>query len=169
MCPETMRQTFLYHHAAQVAKGLAIVLLGRLRSRFKLRHRNFLEDEMRNLMSMLVVASSLVVGIAAQGQQSPGQEPSTREQPPSTPREQPVVGGEQSAPRPQQQATAQVTKVTISGCIQNAPPAAPPTAGAASTPAASKFDLANAKMVSGAPVGTTGAAAGGHPISTRGR
>ena len=51
-------------------------------------------------------------------------------------------------------------KTTISGCIQNAPPAAPSAGGAAaSTPAASKFDLANAKMVTPAPVGTAGTAA----------
>ena len=45
-------------------------------------------------------------------------------------------------------------KTTISGCIQSAPaPAGEPAAAAA----ASKFELASAKVLSGAPVGTSGA------------
>jgi len=49
-----------------------------------------------------------------------------------------------------------VTKTTISGCIQNAPPAAPSAAAAPSTPATAKFELANAKMVTAGAVGTAG-------------
>ena len=86
---------------------------------------------MKNVVSAVIVASSLAVGLAAQGQQ-----PATQDQKPA----------------------AQAAKVTISGCIQNAPTA---TAGAApSTPAAaSKFELAGAKMVSQVPVGTSGTGA----------
>ncbi len=83
---------------------------------------------MKNVVSAMFVASSLVVGAAAQGQQ-----PATQPQP-----------------------AAKVAKVTISGCIQSAPPAA---AEAAAPPsAAAKFELANAKVVSGGPVGTSGSA-----------
>ena len=46
----------------------------------------------------------------------------------------------------------------IAGCIQTAPPAAPAAGAAPAAAVASKFDLANAKVVSGGPVGTTGAA-----------
>ena len=97
---------------------------------------------MKNLVSAVFVASSLAVGLAAQGQ------------PPASQGQQPAAQGQQ----PAAQAAAQAGKVTISGCIQNAPTA---TAGAApSTPAAaSKFELAGAKMVSQVPVGTTGTGA----------
>ena len=71
-------------------------------------------------------------------------------------REQPATQGDQPAPRAQQPASTQVTKTTISGCVQNAPPAAPSAAGPPSTPAAAKFELANAKMVTAGPVGTAG-------------
>jgi hypothetical protein len=99
---------------------------------------------MKNVVSAVIVASSLAVGLAAQGQQPAvqGREPAAQGQQPAAPAA----------------AAAQAGKVTISGCIQNAPTA---TAGAApSTPAlASKFELAGAKMVSQVPVGTTGTGA----------
>lgn len=95
---------------------------------------------MRTLFSTAFIASSLIVATAAQGQQPPTQPPA---QPP---------------------AAAQAAKVTISGCIQTPAPEAP-AAGAAAPAAApsSKFDLANAKMVGNAPVGTSGTA----PTATR--
>ena len=110
---------------------------------------------MRIVVSAIFVASSLAVGLSAQGQ------------PPATQSQQPADRTEQAAPRePQpaapsepQAATVQLTKVTIGGCIQNAPPAAAAADAAPSSPAASKFDLANAKMVTSGPVGTTGTSA----------
>jgi hypothetical protein len=103
---------------------------------------------MKNILATVFVASSLVVSPGAQGQPpaAPGQEPTTQIQKP----EPPTLG--------QQPPVTQLGKVTIGGCIQSAPPAAP-AAGAPSTPVAPRFDLANAKVVSGGPVGTTGAAA----------
>ena len=88
---------------------------------------------MKNVVSAMFVASLFAVGVAAQGQQ------------PATPG-QPAAQGEKPA----------VAKVTISGCIQNAPPAAADAPGAPT--GAAKFELANAKVVSGGPVGTSGAA-----------
>ena len=96
---------------------------------------------MKNIVSAIFVASSLAGGVVAQGQ-----EPATREQPPVAAQAQPP-------------AAAQPAKVTISGCIQNAPPAAPTAGAASSTPAAPKFELASAKIVSNTPVGTSGTAA----------
>ena len=105
---------------------------------------------MRNILPALFVASSIAAGVAAQGPPP---------QAPSEPR-QPATRTEQPAP-PQKPATTQAaSKVTISGCIQTAPPAAAAPGGAPTTkPAESKFDLASAKMVSGEAVGTTGSAA----------
>jgi hypothetical protein len=94
------------------------------------------ETHMRTLLSTALITSSLIVGAAAHGQQPPTPSPA---QPP---------------------ASAQPAKMTISGCIQTPAPEAP-AAGAtapAPTPSTSKFDLANAKMVGTAPVGTSGAA-----------
>ena len=102
---------------------------------------------MKNVVSAIFVASSLAVGVVAQGQ------------PPATQGQQPATQVEQPATRGQQPAAAQAAKVTISGCLQTAPSAAPTAGAAPSTPAASKFELASAKMVSTAPVGTTGTAA----------
>ena len=109
---------------------------------------------MRSVLTAMFVASSLAVGMAAQAQQQPaaqGQQPATQSQQPAQ--------GEQPATRGQTPATAQLTKVTISGCIQTPPPAAPSVGAAAPVPAASKFDLANAKVISEGAVGTTGAVA----------
>ena len=96
---------------------------------------------MRTGLSTALMTSSLIIGLAAQGQQP--------------------------AEKPQPPAAAQPAKVTISGCLQAAAPAvlaagatAPATGATASL---SKFDLANAKVVGTAPVGTTGAA----PAATR--
>lgn len=88
---------------------------------------------MRHVFSTAFIASSLIVGVTAQGQQPPTQPP----------------------------AAAQAAKVTISGCIQTPAPEAPSTGAAAPATGAatslSKFDLASAKMVGGTtPVGTTG-------------
>ena len=100
---------------------------------------------MRNVLTAVFVAS-FAVTVAAQGQQ-----PATPGQLPATPGERPTTRAEAPAP-------TQAAKVMIAGCIQTAPPAAP-AAGAAPAPAAAaKFDLANAKVVSSGPVGTTGAA-----------
>jgi hypothetical protein len=96
------------------------------------------EIQMRSVASAIFVASSLVVGLAAQGQQPPTTTPA--------------------------QPSAQAGKVTISGCIQAAAPeAAAPGAPAAAPASSSKFDLASAKVVTAGPVGTTGTA----PTATR--
>jgi hypothetical protein len=109
---------------------------------------------MKHVLAALFVASSLIVTVAAQEQQpaSPGQQPATRG-------EQPTTQGQQPATRGEQPALTQLGKVTISGCIQSPAAAAATTGAAPSTPAASKFELANAKVVAGAPVGTAGATA----------
>ena len=115
---------------------------------------------MRKCVLALLVASSFAVATAAQDQAPGG----------GAPRPQPGAQGEQPRPappstqgeRPTPPAGAQAaSKVTISGCIQNAPTAsatpggAPPAAGG---PAA-KFVLANAKAATGAgAVGTAGSA-----------
>ena len=111
---------------------------------------------MKNVVSAMFVASVLgFVGVAAQDQPAtPGQQPATQ-------REQPAAQGEQpAAPTRQQPAPAArqaSEKVTISGCIQNAP------AAGAEAAAAPKFVLAKGKMVSGAAggaaVGTSGTTA----------
>ena len=122
---------------------------------------------MRNVVSAVFVASALTVAVAAQGQQpaTQGPQPAIQDQQPASPDPQPATERQAPATRAQQPAAAQA-KVTISGCLQSAPPAAAaaggaaPTAGAApSTPAASKFELASAKIVSETPVGTAGTAA----------
>ena len=115
---------------------------------------------MRNVVSAMFVASVLgFVGVAAQDQ------PATPSPQPATQSEQPAGPGEQSAAPTRQQpppaARQAPEKVTISGCIQNAPAAAAgATASAATAP---KFVLAKGKMVSGAAggsaVGTSGATA----------
>jgi hypothetical protein len=105
--------------------------------------------------------------VAAQDQPPPTQEqqPAAQVQQPANPSQQPVTRDQAPTPRGQQAATAQPAKITMSGCIQNAPPAAvasgeaaPPAGAAPSTPAASKFELASAKIVSESPVGTSGTA-----------
>jgi hypothetical protein len=93
---------------------------------------------MKNLLAVVFVASSIVVSVAAHGQQPP-----TQGQPPA-------IGGERPA-------APQLGKVTMSGCIQSAPSASA-AGGAPSTPAASKFELTNAKAVSGGSVATGGTA-----------
>jgi hypothetical protein len=84
----------------------------------------------------MCLASLMAIGAAAQGQQ------------PTTETQKPAAAPEQKP------AAAQASKVTISGCLQ-APLPAP--AGAPAAPPAAKFELANAKIVSGGPVGTSGA------------
>ncbi len=94
---------------------------------------------MRTLLSTAVISSSLILGAVAQDQQPPTSSPAPAQRP----------------------AAAQPAKVTISGCIQTPAPEAPgaPGAAAAVAPSSSKFDLANAKVVGNAPVGTSGTAA----------
>jgi hypothetical protein len=105
---------------------------------------------MRNMLGTITIAALFAVGTTAQEQPAAPRQPAA-----PAPGQQPATQGDQ-AQRPQPAAT-QLTKTTISGCIQNAPPAAP-AAGAAPAPPASKFDLANAKTVTPAPVGTAGSA-----------
>jgi hypothetical protein len=105
---------------------------------------------MKNVVSAIVVscAMSVAVGVSAQGQPgSQGTEPRTT--PPATSTQSPQEP-RAGAQRPADQ------KVTISGCIQNAP-AATGTAASATAP---KFVLNNAKAASGAgAVGTSGTTA----------
>jgi hypothetical protein len=116
---------------------------------------------MRKCVLALLVASSFVIVTVAQDQ-APGGAP--RPQQPAAQGEQPrpsppAAQGEQ--PRPAAPAGAQAaSKVTISGCIQNAPTASATPGGAAPAPApAAKFVLANAKAATGAgAVGTAGSA-----------
>jgi hypothetical protein len=112
---------------------------------------------MRSVVSAIFVASSLAVGLSAQGPPPADQSPQPAGRPEQAAPQQPAP--QQAAPREPQAAPAQLTKVTIGGCIQNAPPAAPAAGAAPSSPATSKFDLANAKMVTSGPVGTTGTSA----------
>ena len=113
---------------------------------------------MRKVLTAVFVAS-FAVAVAAQGQQpaTPGQQPAPPGERPTTQGERPTAPGQQPTTRAEAPATTQAAKVMIAGCIQTAPPARP--AGAAPAPeATAKFDLANAKVVSSGPVGTTGAA-----------
>ena len=113
---------------------------------------------MRHILSAALIAS-FAVSVAAQ-------QPATQGQQPATPSDRPAIQGERPTTTPGQQpttraespASTQAAKTTIAGCIQTAPPS-PVAAGAPAAPAASKFELANAKGVSsGGAVGTTGAA-----------
>ena len=115
---------------------------------------------MKNVVSAMFVASVLgFVGVAAQDQPAtPSQQPATRSEQPAAQAEQPAAPTRQ---QPAPAARQAPEKVTISGCIQNAPAA---EAGAtASAAAAPKFVLAKGKMVSSATgssaVGTTGTTA----------
>jgi hypothetical protein len=109
---------------------------------------------MKNVVSAIFVscAMSVAVGVSAQGQPgTQGSEPRTP--PPATSTQSPTT---EQRPGAQRQADQ---KVTISGCIQNAPAA---TGAAASTAAAAKYVLNNAKMAGGAAnatVGTSGTTA----------
>jgi hypothetical protein len=98
---------------------------------------------MRSVVWTIALATSVAVGIRAQ------------EPRPTAPGQPPAVQGE-GTPRTQDSPTAQLGKTTISGCIQTSPPAAPAPGATASAATASKFDLAGAKLVTPAPVGTTG-------------
>lgn len=105
---------------------------------------------MRTVVSAILVASCVAVGSAAQQAATPAEKPAAQ-QPPAPQGEQPTT----RAPQP---SATQASKVTISGCIQNAP-AAPGGAGASASTPAAKFELADAKMSSTGAVGTSGAAA----------
>jgi len=102
------------------------------------------ENTMRSTLSAVFVASWVAIA-AAQGQTpAPTPQPATPAQQPAPERQAPPA----SEARP-------LTKTTISGCIQNAPPAA---AGAPSVGTAAKFELARVQVVTPAPVGTSGTA-----------
>jgi hypothetical protein len=113
---------------------------------------------MRKCVLALLVASSFAVATAAQDQ-APGGGP---------PRPRPDAQGEQPRPappstqgeRPTAPAGAQAaSKVTITGCIQNAPTASATPGGAAPSGPAAKWVLANAKAAAGgSAVGTAGSA-----------
>ena len=112
---------------------------------------------MRHILSAALIAS-FAVSVAAQQPATQGQEPATPSDRPATQGERPTTApGQQPTTRAESPASAQAARTMIAGCIQAAQPA--PVAGAAAAPAASKFDLANAKVVSsGGAVGTAGAA-----------
>src|SRR5262245_24174529 len=121
---------------------------------------------MKNVVSALFVAYALsaAVSVAAQSEPAPqSPQPAVQGQQPATGAQQPATDAPPAAPSEQRPAgsdrqtqAAQDTKVTISGCIQNAP--APP--GVTPSPFAAKYELANAKPASGASsstaVGTSG-------------
>ena len=113
---------------------------------------------MKHVLSAAFVAL-FAASVAAQQPAPQGQQPATPNERPATQGERPTTSGQPPATRGEQPATTQATTVMIAGCIQSTPPAAPGAGGTAAAPATSKFDLANAKVVSGGPVGTTGAAA----------
>ncbi len=112
---------------------------------------------MRKCVLALLVASSFAVATAAQDQAPGG----------GAPKPQPGAQGEQPRPaappseqaRPATPSAGQAAKVTISGCIQNAPTASATPGGAAPSAPAAKWVLANAKAAAGgSAVGTAGSA-----------
>jgi len=131
---------------------------------------------MRNVVSAMFVACviSVGVGVAAQGEPSTqSQQPAAQSAPPAAQSPQPAAEAQQPAGEPQAPAeprrqpapasprAAAQDKVTISGCIENAP-----ATGAAASASARSFVLAKGKMAnaaagSTAAVGTTGTAAAG--------
>ena len=130
---------------------------------------------MRNVVSAMFVACvvSVGVGVAAQGEPSTqSQQPAAQSAPPAAQSPQPAAEAQQPAGEPQAPAEprrqpapaaprAAQDKVTISGCIENAP-----ATGAAASASARSFVLAKGKMAnaaagSTAAVGTTGTAAAG--------
>ena len=85
---------------------------------------------MRNLVSAMFAACALSVTVGLHAQSVPpaqGEQPGLQIERPVPPSQQPAPDREQPAPASRQQAQAQ-QKVTISGCIENAPA---PAAGAA--------------------------------------
>ena len=110
---------------------------------------------MKNVLLAAAVASLLGVGLVAQAEQAaPPDQPGAQGQEPA---QQPTAQRQ-----PQQPAALSPAKMTISGCIESAPPVAAAGGAATSVPPA-KFILANAKPVGGLnkteTVGTTGTAA----------
>jgi hypothetical protein len=85
----------------------------------------------------MCLASLIAIGAAAQAQQ-------------------PAAQGPDSPAQGQKPAASQPSTITISGCLEAAPPA-PAGAAPAAAATAAKFALANARGVSGGPVGTSGA------------
>jgi hypothetical protein len=134
---------------------------------------------MKNVLSAMFVACavSMSVSLAAQGDPATrGQQPGAQGVPPATQSPQTGTEGQQApdiqAPAEQRRQPAPASsraaqdKVTISGCIQNAPAAAAGGAAPASA-SESKFVLAKGKMANaaganaGAAIGTTGTTAAG--------
>jgi hypothetical protein len=114
---------------------------------------------MRKCVLALLVSASLVMVTAAQGQAPGGAQ---RPQQPSAQGEQPRPAPPSEQSRPATPPAAQsAAKVTITGCIQNAPTASATPGGAApTTSAAANYVLANAKPAAGrSAVGTAGSAA----------
>lgn len=99
---------------------------------------------MRSVLSAVFVASAMAVA-AAQGQQ------------PQTP------SGQQPSTGSQQSASAQ-EKVVISGCVQTTTAAAPSASATGAAQSASRYELTNARMTSGA-----GGAAGATASTAAGR
>jgi len=132
---------------------------------------------MKNVVSALFVAYALsaTASVAAQGEPAPqSPQPAVQGEQPATGTQQPATDAAPAAPSEQgpaasQQQTqpAQDNKVTISGCIQNAPA----RAGATPSPFDAKYVLANAKPATGASsdtaVGTSGSSstANGYRLS----
>ena len=122
---------------------------------------------MKNVVSAMIVACavSAAIGVSAQGDPGAPTQPAVGTQQPPTGTRQPVPDTQSPAAPTEQRSAASPrasgNTVTISGCIQNAPPAAGGAAASAS-PAGPKFVLANAKAsagASGSAVGTAGSAA----------
>jgi len=128
---------------------------------------------MKNVVSALFVAYALsaAVRVAAQGEPAPqSPQPEVQDQQPATGAQQPATDAAPAAPSEQRPAgsqrptqAAQDNKMTISGCIQNAP--APP--GVTPSPFAVKYVLANAKPASGASNSTAVGTSGASSTSTR--
>jgi hypothetical protein len=115
--------------------------------------------EMKHVLTAAFIASFAVGVAASQQPATSGQQPATPADRPATQGERPTTPGQPPATRAETPTTTQAAKTMITGCIQAAPPAAAGAGGAPAAAATSKFDLANAKVVSGGPVGTAGAAA----------
>jgi hypothetical protein len=100
---------------------------------------------MKKVCSVTFVACALAVGLAAQ-------------EPPTAPR--PAGGASQAPAQPAQPSQSAANKITIAGCVQNAPAAsATAPAGGAAAQASAKFVLGSAKIAGAGAVGTAGSAA----------
>jgi len=116
----------------------------------------------RVLSGVIAGAFVATVGLAAQAPQSPSSPaapPAPSTQAPDSPGPTGTSGRDQTrAPGPLTQAAG---LVTISGCIENAPPSAASAPGAAGAAKEEKFVLANAKASAGASASSSPGAPGG--------